>query len=136
MKKILVTLAMALTVLSGSAVNSIENIPFNDTYVDVMMYLIDLDYYVDDVEYRDLNYNIHYIATNKKDKSVVHVVGSCDTFSRIKMLWIEWKSEAQVPKNLKPIQDVELYDGIVTYTVGRWKNYFIYNSEVGNFLDK
>lgn len=136
MKKIILTLTMALTTLVGSAVNPIETINFDYPYIEVVMQLIDLGYYQDDVDYRDLNYNRHYIATNKKDKSIVHVVGGYDAFDGIKKLWIEWKSEAQVPKNLKPIETIELYDGIKTYTVGKWKNYFIYNSDGGNFLDK
>lgn len=136
MKKIILTLAMILAAITGSATNPIETIPFNSSYVDIMMYLMDLGYYKDDVEYRDLNYNYHFIATNKKDKSVVHVVGGRDAFDGISKLWIEWKSEAQVPKDLKPIETVELYNGIKTYTVGKWKNYFIYNNKVGNFLDK
>lgn len=136
MKKIILALAMALTIITGSAVNPIETIPFDYPYIEVVMHLIDLGYYQDDVEYRDLNYNKHYIATNKKDKSVVHVVGGIDAFDGISKLWIEWKSEQLMPKNLKPIQTIELYDGIKTYTVGKWKNYFIYNSKEGNFLDK
>lgn len=136
MKKIIVTLAMILAAITGSATNPIETINFDYPYIEVVMQLIDLGYYQDDVDYRDLNHNRHYIATNKKDKSIVHVVGGYDAFDGIKKLWIEWKSEAQVPKNLKPIETIELYDGIKTYTVGKWKNYFIYNSDGGNFLDK
>jgi hypothetical protein len=122
-------------VVSTVNVDSIEHIPLTDGFDRVSEYLFHFDYSGDYYMEPDSKNNMVYIAWNKKDNSIVRVLGGRNLSDKVKKLWIEWENEEVMPKGLKELETVTSFDGKSKFIIGKWKNYFIYSSDGVNFLD-
>lgn len=122
--------------VSTLSVDAIEHIPLTQGFDRVEEYLFqELEFKGDFVVDADSQKRCIFMAWNKIDHSIVHMLGTNDPNAPVEKLWIEWESEEVMPQGLKPIETVKAYDGKGQFIIGKWKNYYIYSRDGVNFLD-
>lgn len=131
MKKIIVTFAMTLMTMTAMALHPIDQIPWSSAPQEVIDYIINLGYTNVELDETDEDGIHSWGATNPKDNSSCLIRYNDDN---VEIIWFRWKNESVMPR-LHRLEDLPHIWGDGYYTIGKWKNNYIFNVNGGNFLD-
>lgn len=131
MKKILVTLSMALMAMTAMALHPIDTIPWSSAPHEVINYIINIGYNNVELDETDVDGLHWWRAKNSKDNSSCIIRYNDDN---IEIIWFKWKNEKVMPK-LHRLEDLPHIWRDGYFTIGKWKNNYIFNINGGNFLD-